>query len=279
LALQQKIEKGATKGFFYVSSLKIKHPSVKKHFTLALALIITGSVVSAQSFGKLLKKDSTKDGSTAQKVSVLLKRGGNNTSLSTEEVASGLKQALQVGAERSTGLLSAPDGFFRNAALKILMPEEAKKVESTLRNVGMGKQVDAAILSMNRAAEDAAKSATPIFVQAIREMTLTDAMGILRGGDFAASNFLMSKTNAALAEAFRPIVEQSLGKVDATRHWNTLMTNYNRFSREKVETDLTVYVTEKALAGIFQQLSQEEQKIRKDPAARTTDLLRKVFAQ
>jgi hypothetical protein len=252
---------------------------MKKQFTIAFFLLISASAVSAQTLGKIFNKSSNKDSGTVSKVSGLFKKNNGALSLSNEEVISGLKQALQVGAERSTSALSVADGFFRNAALKILMPEDAKKVENTLRSVGMGKQVDAAILSMNRAAEDAAKSATPIFVQAIREMTLTDAMGILKGGDFAATNFLKSKTTASLTDAFRPIVQQSLGKVDATRHWNTLMTTYNRFSREKVETDLTVYVTQKALSGIFQQLSLEEQQIRKNPAARTTELLKKVFAQ
>ena len=158
------------------------------------------------------------------------------------------------------------------------MPPEAEEMEKTLRNVGLGKQVDNAILSMNRAAEDAAKNAAPIFVNAIKQMSIQDAFGILKGGDFAATNYLKQKTTASLTEAFRPVIENSLRKVNATKYWNTVFTTYNKFSAEKVNTDLPAYVTEKAMAGIFYQVGQEEQKIRKDPVARTTDILKKVFA-
>ena len=183
-----------------------------------------------------------------------------------------------MGTQNSTAQLSSLDGFFKDAAIKILMPEEAKKVEKKLRSLGMGKQVDNAILAMNRAAEDAAKSATPIFINAIKGITIGDGLGILRGGDFAATDYLKGKTNAALTEAFRPVIETSLEKVDATKYWNTLFTTYNKFSADKVNPDLSAYVTEKALTGIFHQVAQEEQKIRKDPAARVNDILKKVFA-
>jgi hypothetical protein len=182
-----------------------------------------------------------------------------------------------VGTERGTNKVSSLNGFFSNAAIKILMPEEAQKVEKTLRGVGLGKQVDDAILSMNRAAEDAAKSATPIFVNAVKQMTFQDAMGILKGADNAATSYLQSKTTPQLAEAFRPVIEESLKKVDATKYWNTVFTNYNKISKEKINTDLSAYVTERALSGIFVQLADEEKKIRKDPAARTTDILKQVF--
>jgi hypothetical protein len=227
-------------------------------------------------FKNIFKKDSSgKSGldKIAQKLP-----GKNSGSLTNDEVISGLKEALEVGTKRGTDKLSALDGFFKDAAIKILMPPEAQKVESTLRSVGLGKQVDRAILSMNRAAEDAAKSATPIFVDAIRQMSIQDAFGILKGGDFAATNYLKEKTTASLTEAFRPVIETSLKKVDATKYWNTVFTTYNKFSSEKVNTDLAAYVTDKALTGIFYQVGQEEQKIRKDPVARTTDILKKVFA-
>jgi hypothetical protein len=198
-------------------------------------------------------------------------------SLTNEQVVAGLKEALSVGTERGTKTVSSLNGFFSNAAIKILMPPEAQKVEKTLRSVGLGKQVDDAILSMNRAAEDAAKSATPIFVNAVKQMTFQDAMGILKGADNAATSYLQSKTTPQLTEAFRPVIEESLKKVDATKYWNTVFTNYNKFSKEKINTDLSAYVTEKALAGIFVQLAEEEKKIRKDPAARTTDILKQVF--
>ena len=159
------------------------------------------------------------------------------------------------------------------------MPEEAQKVEQKLRSLGMGSQVDNAILSMNRAAEDASKSAAPIFVNAIKQMSIQDAAGILKGGDFAATDYLKSKTTASLTEAFRPAIEAALTKVDATKYWNTVFSTYNKFSLQKVNTDLVAYVTEKALAGLFHNISLEEQKIRKDPAAQVTGILKKVFGK
>lgn len=198
-------------------------------------------------------------------------------SLSTNTVIDGLKEALNKGIDNGTKQLSSVDGFFANAAIKILMPPEAEKVESSLRKVGLDKQVDDAILNMNRAAEDACKTAAPIFVSAIKNMNISDAWGILRGGDNAATNYLQKNTNTELSNSFRPIIETALQKIDATKHWNTIFSNYNRFSFNKVNPDLTAYVTEKALSGIFTQLAIEEQKIRKDPTAQTTELLKKVF--
>lgn len=200
-------------------------------------------------------------------------------SLSTGDVITGLKEALNVGIEKGTKQISAADGFFADAAIKILMPPEAQKVEASLRKVGMGNQVDAAILNMNRAAEDACKTASPIFVTAIKNMSFTDAWNIFRGNDNAATSYLQNQTTTQLTNSFRPIIEQALAKIDATKHWNTLFTNYNRFSLTKVNPDLAGYVTEKALSGIFYQLAIEEKKIRKDPAARTTDILKNVFGK
>lgn len=214
---------------------------------------------------------------TAQQV---LTQIGNTTGtggLSNAEIAAGLKEALVVGTNNSTQKLSAVDGFFKNAAIKILMPEEAKKVESTLRSVGMGGIVDKAILSMNRAAEDAAQGASSIFVNAVKQMTLTDAVNILRGGDFAATNYFKAKTTEQLSSSFRPVINNALGQANATKYWTDVTTLYNQFSKTRVNTDLAGYVTEKAMEGIFYQVGLEEQKIRKDPVARTTELLKKVF--
>ena len=194
-----------------------------------------------------------------------------------QKIVQGLKQALTIGTQNSTGKLSAVNGFFADAAIKILMPPEAQDVEKTLRRFGLGNLVDKTVLSLNRAAEDAAKSATPIFVNAIKEMTITDALGILRGGDFAATNYFKQKTTGALTQAFSPVISKSLSKVDATKYWSDVFTAYNRFSAKKVETDITAYVTQKAIDGIFYEVGLEEQKIRKDPAARVTDLLKQVF--
>lgn len=205
------------------------------------------------------------------------KKGGNG--LSNEDIVAGLKEALSVGARNSSEKLSAVDGFFGNTLIKVLMPEEAKKVESTLRNLGFGNMVDNAILSMNRAAEEASKSAAPIFVDAITSMSIQDALGILRGNDSAATSYLKGKTTASLTTAFRPVIEDALKKTNATKYWRDVFDTYNKLPTtfNKVNTDLSGYVTEKALNGLFFQVALEEQKIRKDPAARVTDILKKVF--
>ncbi len=201
-----------------------------------------------------------------------------SSGLSTEQqVAAGLKEALTIGAQNSTNQLSAVDGFFKDAAIKILMPPETEKVVSTLKMLGLNSLVDKAILSMNRAAEDAAKSATPIFLDAVRQMTITDAIGILKGGNNAATDYFKSKTTAQLTSAFSPIVTKALQKTDATKYWNDIFTAYNQFTKKQVNPDLGSYVTGKAIDGIFYEISKEEQKIRQDPAARVTDLLKKVF--
>lgn len=246
---------------------------MKKLLPLALVGCMTVLTSQAQLFPK--KSDSSQS-SVKTSINKLLGKSKSG-SLSTEDIAAGLKEALSVGTQRGTDKLSAVDGFFKNAALKILMPPEAKKVEETLRGIGMGKQVDQAILAMNRAAEDAAKSAAPIFINAVKGMTIDDAMGILKGGDNAATNYLKGKTTSQLTEAFRPVIENSLQKVDATKYWNTIFSNYNRVSKDKINPDLPAYVTDKALTGIFTQLADEEKEIRKNPAARTTELLKKVF--
>ncbi len=214
---------------------------------------------------------------TAQQVMKNIGQQAGAGGLSNAEIVSGLKEALSVGAQRSAGQLSALDGFFKNAAIKILLPPEAQKVEKTLRDVGLGSLVDNAILSLNRAAEDAASSAAPIFINAVKGMTIQDAVGILRGGDFAATDYLKGKTSVPLTEAFRPVIERSLGKVNATKYWSDVFTAYNRFASNKINPDLSAYVTGKALDGIFYQVGLEEQKIRKDPVARTTEILKKVF--
>ena len=197
--------------------------------------------------------------------------------LSTEQITNGLKEALSIGTQNSTNHLSAVDGFFANAALKILMPQEAQNVEKTLRSLGMGSLIDNAILSMNRGAEEAAKTAAPIFLNAIKQMSITDAVGILKGGDFAATNFFKDKTTAALTASFSPVINNALQKVGATKYWTDVFNVYNKFSTKPVNTDLSAYVTGKAIDGIFYEVSLEEQKIRKDPAARVTDILKTVF--
>ena len=246
---------------------------MKKFFVLGLASLMI--VISSQAqFKNLLKKDSSgKNG-----IDKMIQKTSVKQGLSNDEIVQGLKEALNVGANNAGKQLSSVDGFFKDAAIKILMPPEAQKAEKKLRSLGMGKLVDDAILSMNRAAEDAAKSAAPIFINAVKQMSIQDAVGILRGSDFAATNYLKDKTTSPLTEAFRPVIENSLKKVDATKYWNTVFTTYNKFSSDQINPDLSAYVTEKSLAGIFHQVGLEEQKIRKDPMARTTDILKKVFS-
>ncbi len=238
-----------------------------KQITFIASLLLSITYSNAQSLDALIKKTTSQ-----------LTQNTKGFSVSSNEISNGLKEALIIGVSKGSSALSQPDGFFANAALKILLPAEAKKIESTLRNVGMGKQVDEAILNMNRAAEDACKSATPIFTNAIKQMTVTDAIGILKGSDTAATSYLQTKTSTELTNAFRPVIENSLQKTNATSQWRTLVNAYNQFSFKKINPDLVAYVTEKSLSGIYQQIAIEEKEIRKNPAARTTDLLKKVFA-
>jgi len=204
---------------------------------------------------------------------------GIGSNVSNTDVTNGLKEALRIGTQNAAGRLSAVNGFFGNALIKILMPPEAKKVETALRQIGMGSVVDKAILSMNRAAEDASAKAVPIFVNAITSMSIQDGISILKGGSGAATNYLKMKTTQALTDAFRPVIQNSLGKVGATALWGDVFRIYNQLptTYNKINPDLTAYVTERALNGLFINIADEENKIRTNPAARVTDLLQKVF--
>jgi len=249
---------------------------------MAIAGCITAQNVSAQSLDNIL---GGLFGGSGKKSSGNTTSGQNSGitsgSLSNSDIASGLKEALKIGAQNASNQLSATDGFFKNAAIKILMPQEARQVEQTLRSVGLGSVADKAILAMNRAAEDAAKQAAPIFINAITSMSIQDGVNILKGGNNAATNYLKGKTTAALTAAFKPVIQQSLAKVNATEIWNTVFSTYNQipFTQNKVNPDLTGYVTERALSGIFTTIAGEELKIRTDPAAQVTSLLKKVFGQ
>lgn len=230
------------------------------------------------SFSLFAQKESPdKLGGLFKKANSILSKNSSSTNLSTNEIVSGLKEALSLGAEKSGSKLSVADGFFKDAAVKILLPEEVREVEKKMRMLGMGKMVDKAVLSMNRAAEDASKSAAPIFIAAIKKMTVTDALNILRGNDTAATGYLRKSTSPELISAFMPVVEESLKKVDATKYWEDVFTTYNRFSSNPVDTDINSYVTAKALDGIFYYVAQEEINIRENPAGRVTDMLKKVF--
>jgi hypothetical protein len=206
--------------------------------------------------------------------------GGKGTSsLSSEDIIAGLKQALTLGAEKSAGRLSAVNGFLNDKAVEILLPEQAQKVEKTLRGLGMGKLVDDAISSMNHAAEDASKSAAPIFVNAIKTMTVTDGVNILKGPDTAATAYLRRSATPELTKAYTPVIDSALQKTGATKYWKDVFDTYNKLPTTftKVDPNLSSYVTQKAINGIFYYVAQEEILIRKDPAAQVTDILKKVF--
>jgi hypothetical protein len=199
---------------------------------------------------------------------------------SDAKVASGLKEALQIGTQNAVNLTGKTDGYFKNQAIKILMPEKLRTLETGLRAVGYGPKVDEFVLSMNRAAERAAPSAKQIFWDAIGAMTFDDARKILGGGDTAATEYFRGKTSDKLTTAFRPIVEQATNEVGVTRQYKDLVGRYQAIPFAKSESlDVDGYVVGKALDGLFLVLGEEEKKIRTNPTARVTDLLREVFGK
>lgn len=203
---------------------------------------------------------------------------GNSGKLSNDEIVSGLREALTIGSNNAAGKAAVRDGFFKNPLIKIPFPKEAKVVETKARQIGMGSQVDRFVMTLNRAAEEASKEAAPVFVNAVKTMTITDGMNILRGGDNAATNYLRGRTTGELTNRFSPIVKRAIQKVELTRFWNPIITAYNRLPGVKKQNpDLDRYVTERTLEGLFTLIGQEEAKIRKDPAAQVTNLLKKVF--
>ena len=200
--------------------------------------------------------------------------------LSSEDIASGLKEALTKGVSKGSDEVSKENGYFKNPEIKIPFPPEVKQVESTLRKMGMNDQVDKFVLSLNRAAEDAAKEAKPIFVSAIKQMTIQDAGKILKGEDDAATQYLNKTTSGQLKDKFKPIIKASLDKVNATKYYKELITAYNKVPLvKKVNPDLDQYATDKAKDGLFVMIAKEEKNIRENPGARTTELLKKVFRQ
>lgn len=195
-------------------------------------------------------------------------------------IASGLKEALSIGTEKAVGSVSQLDGYFGNQMIKILMPEKIQKVADVLRKVGYEKEVDEFVLSMNRAAEKAAPQAMSFFVDAIKGMTFEDARGILNGGDTSATEFFKNKTHDKIYNAFKPIISSSMDEVGVTRSYKEMMGKYESIPfMSKESVDLDHYVTTKAMDGLFYMVGREEKKIRTDPAARVTDLLKSVFGK
>jgi len=203
---------------------------------------------------------------------------GGDKPLTTAEVNEGLKEALIKGISNGADLASQLDGYFKNPEIKIPFPPDVKKVEDRLRQLGLGGEVDKFVMTLNRGAEDAAKEAKPIFIAAIKQMTIDDAWAILRGEPDAATQFLQRTTSAQLKEKFSPVIQASLNKVNATKYYSDLVTRYNSIPFvQKVNPDLNDYATDLAMQGLFTMIAKEEKSIRQDPVARTTELLKRVF--
>jgi len=208
----------------------------------------------------------------------------NNTqqggALSSLDISNGLKQALEIGISQGVELLSQKDGYYSNSLAKILFPEPLQKVDKTLRSIGLGSLADEGVKLLNRAAEDAVIEAKPIFVNAVKNLSFSDATAILTGGKDAATQYLKKTTTNSLIEAFSPKIQSSLSKVGADKVWESIISKYNAIPLvNQVNPDLTSYVTERAIEGLFQQVAQKEEDIRTNIGARTTPLLQKVFAK
>jgi hypothetical protein len=203
---------------------------------------------------------------------------GTEQPLTSSEVGSGLKEALINGISKGADITSQLDGYFKNPEIKIPFPADVKKVEDKLRQIGLGSEVDKFVMTLNRGAEDAAKEAKPIFIAAIKQMTIEDAFALLKGQPDAATQFLKRTTTAQLKEKFKPVVQTSLDKVNATKYYGDIVNNYNKIPFiDKVNPDLNDYATDMAIQGLFTMIAKEEKNIRQDPLARTTELLKRVF--
>jgi hypothetical protein len=234
---------------------------MKTYFTALCFLLLTSTVACSQiKIPKFLNKNAA-------------------SGITENEAGQGIKEALTQGITNAVLNLNKTDGFFGSEVYKMFLPPDAKKIENTLRKIGMGSEVDKAILAINRGAEDAVAFAKPIFVDAIREMTLTDALNIVRGNKDAATQYFKQKTSEKLMAAFSPSVKTSLDKVEATKYYTDIVTTYNKLPTtfNKVNPDLPSYVVGKAVEALFDQVAKEEANIRANPAARATDLLKKVF--
>ena len=240
---------------------------MKKIYVLAL-----GSLLSFTSCDSLQ--------GVADQLPGILESATGSSALSNDYIAGGLREALDKGISEQVTKLTATDGFFKNSLVKVLLPEELQKVDTTLRKVGLSSLADEGLKVLNRAAEDAVGEATPIFVNAVKGITFADAKNILLGDDGAATAYLNTKTKTELYGKFSPVISNSLEKVGANKIWSTLITKYNAIPlvSNTVNPDLTDYVTEQSLKGVYTMIGVEEKKIRTDVSSRTSDVLRKVFA-
>ena len=224
-----------------------------------------------------VNKTTTSTNNTGATSSTPIKTSTNLGNLTSTEISSGLKQALNLGVTEGVSKLGVADGFYKNDLVKILMPEKLRKIDTTLRSIGLGSLADKGVLMLNRAAEDAVKEAAPIFATAITSMTITDAKNILLGSNNAATSYLQTKTQSQLFTAFQPKVQASLGKVGADTVWKNIITKYNTFTGQEVTTDLNEYVTTETINGVFKMVAEKEDGIRNNSVMRTTSLLEKVF--
>ncbi|MCS5622428.1 MAG: DUF4197 domain-containing protein [Candidatus Marinimicrobia bacterium] len=241
---------------------------MKKLLTIFICLSV---IVSAQSW-KDLKKLSKKAKSELKKATK------TKIPFTQEEAAQALKDALNIGVEKGVSVLSIKDGFFKNQKVKIPFPPEAKTISKKLRKMGMGKEVEKVVLSINRAAEDASGSALPIFTSAIKKMSIKDAIGIVKGDSTAGTDYLQKKSASDLETAFSPTIKSSLKKVNATKYWKNVITAYNKIPLvKKMNPNLEIYVTQRTIQGLFSIVEEEEIKIRENPKKRITGLLKKVF--
>ena len=263
---------------FSFAQTKKKATTTKKTTTTKTTTTKTTKVATTNSL--TATKSVTPTATTSKTTSVLttVTSAIGVNSLSEADISKGLKDALTIGANNASKQLNILDGFNKNNLIRIPFPPQVSQVATKLRDLGMGGKVDEFEVTLNRAAEQAAKDAAPIFANAITQMSITDAKNILTGSNNAATTYLQSKTTDALVAAFSPTIKSALGSNLATSKWTEITTIYNKLPFiTAVETDLTKYTTNKALFGLFTVLADEEKKIRENPAARTTDILQKVF--
>lgn len=249
---------------------------MKKFFIIACFLL--GLNVNGQSYFDKLKRQKDSLEKIAKEKANAVISGTTAPKLTNEEVIKGLKEALSVGTNSSTSIASKADGFYKNPRVFIPWPEEAKEMKEKLLKMGMSKKINDFEMSLNRAAEEAAKKAAPVFVDAITNMSVQDGFAILKGADTAATNYLRKTTYNPLKDKFMPVVKEAIEKVKVTSYWNPLVTTYNKLPGVKKQNpNLDEYVTNKAINGLMLFISDEEKNIRKNPVARISDLLKKVF--
>jgi len=237
--------------------------------TIATGVIVCSVMFALQSCTDAQMKQFTQSANTVLNA---------NSPLTNGEAISGLREALNVGIKNASGFASATDGFFKNAAIKLLFPPEAQNIETKLRSLGFGNLCDQFIESLNRGAEKASASSVDVFKNAIMGMSIADGFNILKGNNTAATEYLKSKTTAQLTSNFKPIIQTSLDQVNATKYWADIVGTYNKIPFiTKMNPDLAGYATDKAIGGLFQLVATEEQKIRENPAARVNDVLKRVF--